>query len=438
MIGASTSSCWSCARSLKIVSNLALSWAADLRFFGDMAAPTHTAPTVAFVLSGELRAFTVPEVLHSIRTNAIDALCPNASVCVPDSFVCPTRDGCPPYSFYSRSAVQLRNAGGGTSAKRYAAILRNFTRGNLSVPNSSFVPCANLNVLLPACYSDVAAPSDCAAAWSAVQPRCAIEVRNAGRTSAAARLLNETFSTSNASTTGNVGAINSWRCYLRVVEHERRRGGHKYDWIVRLRFDVAFYEPLPTLGAFAARGRGVFVADNHERTFADHFGLVAREHAEVYFGASRMRCCTSLSRCLTRIVGAYFLPHNPEQALQASLFAASVPVYFGYVPWILVRQIGRGGDVAANCYVHKECCAPHGKQRAFGSSCWPPCPPLQERLDRCTALFGASRSCTHLGSSPSGVEKMTRTQVPGKDFNKVNLCELVPSSRRNRTGTSKV
>ena len=79
----------------------------------------------------------------------------------------------------------------------------------------------------------------------------------------------------------------------------------------------------------------------------------------------------------------------------------------------------------------EECCAPHGKQRAFGASCWPPCPPMQERLDRCAALFGASRSCTHLASSPSGVDTRTRTQVPGKDFNKVNLCELVPSSRRN-------
>ena len=394
---------------------------------------------IAFVLSGELRAFAVPEVHGSIRANVVDALCPLSSklaACTSDVFLCPSPDRCPPYSYYSRSSVQLRSAGS-TSRSRLAMVIRRFAGGNLSLPNSTLLGCANLNALLPACSSDASALDECSTAWAAVKERCAEAIRSAGTQSAAARLLAEVVSPSNASTWGNVGSLNSWRCYRRVVEYEQRsRSGVRYDWIVRMRFDVAFFQPLPTIFEFASRGPAVYVADNHEKTFADHFGVVAREHADAYFGSSRMRCCTSLNRCLTRIVGTYFLPHNPEQNLQASLWQQRVPVRFGYYPWILVRQIGAGGDVAANCYVHKDCCAPHGKQRAFGSSCWPPCPPVGQRLERCNALFGTTRTCTDLpGAAPAGIDVRTRTQVAGKDFNKVNLCNLIPNSKHHTNKT---
>jgi hypothetical protein len=260
------------------------------------------------------------------------------------------------------------------------------------------------------------------------------------------------------------------------------------------------------------------VADNHERTFADQFALVAREHAPAYFlGATRLLCCTSVAKCLTMLIGAYLFPHSPEQALQAALWAHRVPVKFGFIPWVraachlwrrttaqprphtlvrwvrvpavphvcqshtppphvvvcahaplpppsptpclpghgtwmdracsvesrvavsqvLVRQLGRGSDVAANCYVHQSCCAPHGKEKVFGTSCWPPCPPTQQRLARCTSLFGAARTCVHVINKPSGpLDVMTRVHVAGKDWNKVDVCEL-KAVRSNRTTYSR-
>ena len=131
---------------------------------------------VAFVLSGELRAFAVPEVHGSIRANVIDALCPLSSkplACTSDVFLCPSPDRCPPYSYYSRSSVQLRSAGS-TSRSRLGAVIRRFAAvGNLSLPNSTLLGCANLNALLPTCSADASALDECSAAWAAVKERCA-------------------------------------------------------------------------------------------------------------------------------------------------------------------------------------------------------------------------------------------------------------------------
>lgn len=383
------------------------------------------------MLSGELRSFAQPQVHGSIRANVIDALCPSSSVCTAHVFACPSKDQCPPNTPLSRSAVQLR-AAGATSHHLYTSVLRNFSAGGLVVDTSP-MPCADLSEWLPPCFEDTVAPATCAGFSAAVRGRCNGTIaRLAGGNSPAARLLNETMSPSNASTTGNIGAVNAYRCFLRVVAHERTaRNGTTFDWVVRLRFDVAFFEPLPPLDAFATRApNSIFVADNHERTFADQFALIARRHASAYFEAAvPMRCCTAVSRCVTMLVGAYYLPHSPEQALQASLWAHAARVRFGYVAWVLVRQLGRAADVAANCYVQLDCCASHGKSRAFGHSCWPPCPSAEERLARCTALLGRSKSCVNVTNKPTGVERATRAHVAGRDFNRVDVCDLKRAPR---------
>jgi hypothetical protein len=392
-------------------------------------------PNVAAVLSGEIRAFVLPEVHMSIRKNVLDALCPTPSACKPEVFACPSRDNCPPYSYWSRSSVQLR-AAGPTTAKLLAATLRSFSSDGLALTH---VPasCANLHALLPTCFSDSQASELCSAATSGVQSRCRNTVRSAGSTSAAAHLLNETVSLTNVSAWGNVGHVNAWRCYQQVKARERERGV-LFDWIVRLRFDVAFFEPLPSLLVLTLSGRGVYVADNHERTFADQFALIAREFADAYFDSTQMRCCTSVNRCLTRLIGSYFLPQNPEQGLQASLWVRRVPVKFGYIPWVLVRQAGRGHTGAvANCYVHKECCAHNGKQRVFGASCMPPCPSIHQRLERCEALLGLARTCVNVSRAPSGFDQRLRVGVAGVDWNKVDVCDLHSRARSGRNASAR-
>jgi hypothetical protein len=220
--------------------------------------------SVAFVMSGELRSFAVPEVHGTIHQNVIRALCPSPSDCTADVFACAQPDNCQ-YTYWSRSAAQVR-AAGSTSKRTLAALMRNLSSSSgISVRSATPAACADRS-MLPPCASDAAASTECAAARASVHGMCAkLQARHAGAASAAARLLNESMrqsspteserrifidgapprassnlgrpavSASNASMWGNVGALNSLRCFERVVAHEQaERGGVLYDWIVRL------------------------------------------------------------------------------------------------------------------------------------------------------------------------------------------------------------
>ena len=53
----------------------------------------------------------------------------------------------------------------------------------------------------------------------------------------------------------------------------------------------------------------------------------------------------------------------------------------------------------------------------------------EERLARCTALLGRSKSCVNVTNKPTGVERATRAHVAGRDFNRVDVCDLKRAPR---------
>ena len=258
-------------------------------------------PSLAVVLSGQVRTFTSHRVGHSIRKNLIDALCPSDRACAVELFMCAELGICTSMrtrlgSMGSPSPIvtvdELRNA--------WSAAFGNLSVGHITWPPTNGTFCHAASQLR--CTPDEqrwcnGTRSQCdgvtdprLTAW-AETPKGA---RHAGRIKqleAAAR-SGETFEPP----APLLGQLRWLQCFQHVLAREARRHEGRFDWLVVTRFDVGFFFPLPPLHEYMRRP-GVHVPSNHYSPLCDIFALMARSAADAYFSSIAQLCCLS---CLWR------------------------------------------------------------------------------------------------------------------------------------------
>ncbi len=157
------------------------------------------------------------------------------------------------------------------------------------------------------------------------------------------------------------------RCHQEVMRSESMQGW-TFDWVAMLRFDVAYFGPLPRLSSFLP---GISVPSAHQKAFgmsapeaflSDQWALMNRTYSNAYFydpcDASRPMCgCAESSRCVKP---------SSEVALEAQLARAAIPIHLRFIPLVIVREtkpeiVTRRGathtvSYAAECFRHERCC----------------------------------------------------------------------------------
>lgn len=361
--------------------------------------------SLAVVLSGIVRSFVTPLVHVSMRKNIIDALCAGQSCSGWDIFACGDL-GTSAMGDVVRSPPARRDL----FRKAFADFSTNASRVNLSLTsvNSS-------------------------EASGQLQISCKNALRWCNGPGRGAVCEGQHVSGAHRAAPGELGLLRQAQCFERVLQSESRRR-RAYDWVVFLRFDVAFFHPIPPLASFALRGEGVFVADNHVMhplatvynlsassprlsSFSDHFAVVSRRFAVAYARAHVQGCCRPCWQH-ARDVDHRLQPWtrgSGEEFLATQLNVHRVPVHFGFYPSLLVRVLTNRSLFSAECFRQASCCA-HTQPGAFRTAnqlgqCWPPCRP--RRMAECAAAVNEHRS--------DGVHACMRWQNP-------------PIMRRDRCG----
>ena len=149
-------------------------------------------------------------------------------------------------------------------------------------------------------------------------------------------------------------AMAKWRCHDEVGKREAIQGW-AFDWVAMLRFDVAYFGPMPSLASLPP---GVIVPSNHGKAFgmsrsqgwlSDHLVVVTRAHSAHYF----YHPCNNVPELLNVSMPA-------EVTLEAQLARSGAPVYLRFFPWVIVRcteghKRGRA-QYLAECFRHTPSC----------------------------------------------------------------------------------
>ena len=344
-----------------------------------------TRPTrarLAVVLSGMVRSFVAPFVHSSIKSNVLDALCAGRGCSALDIFACADLGACT-----TTDSVHSAPVSADAFLRAFASLSADATFTEVSTENAA--ACTNETLQM-----------DCTDAL--------LWCNGPGRGGACDR---RHVSTSHRGNGAELGLLHRAQCFQGV---RRRELGHGvvYDWVIFLRFDVAFYRALPALGAFASRGQGAFVADNHamwakqpvfvpsslephDSNFADHFAIVSGKWAHRYAAANAQSCCR---RCWAHVRALDhqlqpWMRASGEELLATHLQVHRVPVHFGFYPWLLVRSLQNRSMFSAECFRQTHCCV-HTQPGAFRTpnqlgGCWPPC--RAQRMAECEAAVNTSR-----------------------------------------------
>jgi len=372
--------------------------------------------SLAIVISGQVRTFVDPRVHLSIRDNLVRALCPRDQ-CIPTLVLCVELGHCS--SNYGDQTWQKAQAL--SRLKAAVAALGVQTPGDIAWPAAQ---CSREEQEL-SCLPE--------------QRDWCDGPRRQCRSLAADATINPDLAQWNASRrrpknppplgpprahqpVKYVQGLVRWlHCLPRLLEAERHRRG-AFDWVVVLRPDVAYFDRLPSLRAFAAHGHGVHVAANQYSPISDLWALMPREHATAYMSAVSQLCCWDCwwrspplpweSRALRR-------GHSPSAAsaeglLAAQLFIHSVPVHPGYIPFTLVRA----GHVGTPTSLHPECTrwsvcntttsALEDVRSDRGPEYWPACDPY--RMQRCNAGWGSRSAAARLQTQARPVPQRRSNQ----------------------------
>ena len=162
-------------------------------------------------------------------------------------------------------------------------------------------------------------------------------------------------------------AMVKWRCHDEVGKREAIQGW-AFNWVAMLRFDVAYFDPMPPLSSLPS---GVIVPSNHGKDFgmslsegwlSDHLVVAGRAYSAHYF----FHPCKNISEQLLKV------PPNKwpaELALEAQLASSGAPVHLRFFPWVIVRS-AEGGEWGrkqhvAECFRHTPCCVLPNIDRAW-------------------------------------------------------------------------
>ena len=145
-------------------------------------------------------------------------------------------------------------------------------------------------------------------------------------------------------------AMAKWRCHDEVGKREAIQGW-AFDWVAMLRFDVAYFGPMPSLASLPP---GVIVPSNHGVAFgmsrsqgwlSDHLVVATRAHSAHYF----YHPCNNVPELLNVSMPA-------EVTLEAQLAKSGAPVYLRFFPWVIVRRTRDHSTYLAECFRHTPCC----------------------------------------------------------------------------------
>lgn len=373
-------------------------------------------PRVAAVFAGEVRSFVEPSVHDSIRRNALDALCANGE-CDLEVLLCGARGGCNG-KWWGRhiNLLSVSEAGYRSAAARLVDGLTAIPGPKLdsSCDDSDWALKCGQHEVSRWCRdwsefnngSDlerVTAPSDDQLHRRREPPKCASS-------------MTHTLSMEKAPQPGQLwiglmGMMRWRRCYA-FVEQREREVGRQFDWTMVMRFDVAFFKPLPPLSVFATSGHGVHVANNHYGLMSDHWALMPHSASAAYMQAVSQTCCVGcwgslndMARAQDSVVSAKMdrISHSllkkggvpkqeavtPEKALFSQMVFNRIKAFPGHIPIVLVRPkpvadgATRVSGHLAECFRQNTCFC--GKS----ASCVPAC--NANRVADCKAFF-ASRS----------------------------------------------
>ena len=281
---------------------------------------------MAVLLTGQIRSFVVPAVWQSIGS-AVYGLCARAH-CALELFLCPS---------------ELPVAGGASEREWLAAASG---LGEMLRPHCLGGSCNARSRLATA-------------ATGATSPLAGSDPSGDGLGHGSGDDIGESCSGSGHASQfmkDRKGAVIRWQCHRAMVIAERAHGS-PFAWVAVLRFDVAYFGPLP---AIASLPRGVIVPANHGKGFgtsnssgwlSDHFALASR-------GAAARYCYHPCEVAWYNArEGRPMFRMAAETELEAQLSATTTPVHLRYVPWVIVRRLDQSDrKYAAECFRHTPCC----------------------------------------------------------------------------------
>ena len=330
-------------------------------------------PTLAVLLSGQVRTFVHDSVRNSFCGNVLDALCPDRQSCrAVELFLCAGSGRC-------GSMAQQNGQHADVQAAEYQRVIMELQRCSRTVtPHVAyFTPPEQTTAHRSVCDESLSSIrcGEAEKAWcSGPRRRCdehaavhpALAAWNAtvvgirrGRGSSRnpvdpARLALVAAGKPLPLHKSQLGILRWMGCLAQLEARERARPGGRFDWVVVARFDLTYFAPLPPLRAFAANGAGVHLPANHVSPLNDFFALMPRRHAGAYLSAASQACCNACwlrapplpwdgrtlarsARLKTPGLSLDVIPNGPEQWLGAQLYVQGVPVYAGYLPLALTR-----------------------------------------------------------------------------------------------------
>ena len=246
-------------------------------------------PTLAVLLSGQVRTFVHDSVRNSFCSNVLDALCPDRQSCrAVELFLCAGSGRC-------GSMAQQNGQHADVQAAEYQRVIMELQRCSRTVtphvayftPPSRRAPCVCDEPLVDRCgeaekawcsgprrrCDEHAAVHPALAAWNAT----VVGIRR-GRGSSRnpvdpARLALVAAGKPLPLHKSQLGILRWMGCLAQLEARERARPGGRFDWVVVARFDLTYFAPLPPLRAFAANGAGVHlppITCRPSTTFSPH------------------------------------------------------------------------------------------------------------------------------------------------------------------------
>jgi hypothetical protein len=406
--------------------------------------PRAAAPSLAVVLSGQVRTFVSPKVYQHFRSKVLHALCPTSDACAIELFLCSSlgKSGCSSMAERNSFRTQVTTSEFRTAVhalNQRSAIDALYRRSTIHIAHVDWEQPTSCDDSLRcgmaerrwcsgprrSCASSVIHPA--IAAWNASISAISRNRRNPrlfededGPLASIVGVRTVRFPAS------RLGVLRWLRCLQHLHSREALRST-PFDWVLVARFDNGYFAPLPPLSAFTSQ-HGVHLPANHYSPLNDFFALMPRDYAEAYLSTASQACCTSCwlrspplpwdmrtidrsNRSKSAGILLDVIPHGPEQWLAAQLFVHGVPVYGGFFPIVLTRTRasstragqhhdgacqGRSCALTGECFRHRVCNTTSASysQTAVSdlhppqdSEAWPPCP--SDRVARCERFFQA-------------------------------------------------